>query len=288
MQKFKEFWSLIVAVVSGAAVVVGGLCLFVECNRIGWFPEDMTLGEGVALYGLFVGLTIVCALYWAGITSVGLLIARWPMEWVARYMRNVHPSAPAYVPANFKIMWSFPVWVCAIIALIVGVLLLRSEPIKAVTYAAIALMQGAFAGFLLITLARRRFDRTGIAVPRVEATAPAHRATNLRQAAYAFLGIWLLGPFLFGKNQGSLIESAFKLAQLRKDHATVHVATPWDTRLTALGLKSKESFLGLTHARFDDLTVRIRGVGSRVVLEVPAKTRGSIFVNIPRQFVEIE
>lgn len=105
------------------------------------------------------------------------------------------------------------------------------------------------------------------------------------------LAAWVVMPMLpivLGQHHDALIGSAFRLAQLRKDHATVHVASPWSQRLKNAGLKPSESFLGSSYERFDDVTVRMRSVGSRVVLELPSDRREARFINIPRQFIEIE
>jgi hypothetical protein len=97
------------AVIRWGALVIGGVCLLVVCMTTGWFPEDMTIGEGVALYFIFVGFLLAYAVYRLGVTSTGLLVMRWPMELLNRLDKKVPAHAVAYAFSSFKPMWSLPV-----------------------------------------------------------------------------------------------------------------------------------------------------------------------------------
>ena len=74
MSSYKDTWDLATGVIRWGALVIGGVCLLVYSALIGQFPEDLALGEGIALYVLSVGFLLGYALYWVGITSVGLFI----------------------------------------------------------------------------------------------------------------------------------------------------------------------------------------------------------------------
>jgi hypothetical protein len=123
------------------------------------------------------------------------------------------------------------------------------------------------------------------------AAVPGHGSTDpigLRQGGYLLFAFWLLAPMLIGRNQGNFVDAAFRVAQLRKDHATVHVAVPWDKPLADAGLHAAASFLGSTYVRFDDVTVRLRSMGSRVVIELPTARGEHRYIRIPRASIEVE
>lgn len=288
MQRFKEGWELATAIIRWAALVIGGICLLFVCVTAGWFPEDMTLGEGVALYFISVGFVIAYAAYWLGVTSVGLLLARWPMEFAFRFGKKAPSHAAGYALSNFKLMWSLPVWgIAAITVTFVATRSLRIGWYGVVMYVCVLGLQGFIGGMLLAMHRGIRLNESGL---RLADRLPlsAENATDFRRFTYLFLGMWIVTPVLIGLANDSLMNSAFRLAQLRKENAVVHVAEPWDQRLIAAGLKPRESFLGTEYARFEKVTVRMRSIGSRVVLEVPSGQGEGRFVNIPKQHVEIE
>jgi hypothetical protein len=86
----------------------------------------------------------------------------------------------------------------------------------------------------------------------------------------------------------SFVDAAFRVAHIRQDHAVIHVRAPWNDRVTRAGLKAASSFLGAEYARFDDVTVRRRSIGSRVILEVKDRAGKSQFISIPRDKIEVE
>ena len=284
---FKEIWTLVTALVAGGAIATGSLCLLYECAVTGSYPEDLTLGQGMAFTFLFIGLTFVCAAYWAGVTSVGFVLMRWPMEALKFFRDKAPPHAVAYVPADLRVMWSFPIWVVAAIAIIASTTFEWDSP-RLVIYGCIVVTQGFIGGLLLMIQRRRQFDDAGIHLSQREAKHPEHDSQRLRKATYAIFAFWVVAPFVFGQNQSGFVRAAFKVAQVRKDHAVVHLAKPWDSRLSGAELTRGESYLGPDYVRFDDVTVRMRGLGSRVVLEVPSAKAEPRFVSVPKQLLEIE
>jgi hypothetical protein len=154
-------------------------------------------------------------------------------------------------------------------------------------YVCVLGLQGFIGGMLLAMHRGIRLNESGLSLAD-RRPLNGDSATDFRRFTYLFWAMWILAPVLIGLANDSLMNSAFRLAQLRKDNAVVHVAAPWNQRLIAAGLKPRESFLGTEYARFENVTVRMRSVGARVVLEVPSAQGESRFVNIPKQHVEIE
>ncbi|MBL8266027.1 hypothetical protein [Steroidobacter sp.] len=241
----------------------------------------------MALTFLFIGLSLVCAAYWAGVTSMGLVLMRWPMEALSFFRDKAPPHAVAYLAADFRVMWSFPIWVMAALAIIVSVLFDWSWQ-RLVIYSCIVVTQGFIGGMLLMIRRRRQFDDTGIHLSKLAVRHPEHNPQRLRKVTHMIFVFWAVAPFVFGQNQSGFVRAAFKVAQVRKDHAVVHLARPWDSRLSGAGLTQGESFLGPGYVRFDDVTVRMRGLGVRVVLEVPSGKPEPRFVSVPKQLIEIE
>lgn len=148
MQQFKGIWELATAIIRWSALVIGGVCLLVVCMTTGWFPEDMTLGEGVALYFIFVGFVTAYAVYWLGVTSVGLLIMRWPIQFIDRFDKKASSHAMSYAFSSFKLMWAASVWVVGAMAIVYASLMVRLDFASSILFGIIVVAQGFFfAGF---------------------------------------------------------------------------------------------------------------------------------------------
>lgn len=270
MKTFKELWPLVVSIVGGIAAVIGA-----------------AFGQGFVSSAI-IGLSVSGALYWLSVTSLGLLLARWPMELLMRFKKDVPPHAVGYVPTNLQVMWSFPVWVIAFIAVIVAAFVVDLDGPELLRYGCIVALQGFFGAVLLMIRRRLRFAASPIMLLNWDSVRATRHARDLRAIGYVLFAFWIVAPFVFASNQGALADAGFRMTGLRKDHAIVHVAAPWDRLLVGSGLQKQDSFLGPTHSCFADVTVRSQSIGSRVVLEIPSQTDGPRRINIPRQFVEIE
>jgi hypothetical protein len=177
----------------------------------------------------------------------------------------------------------------ASIAVVFAAISIRFDLSDIARFGGIIVLQGFFGGLLLAARRRLKLDASGLSLSdRMPNERLSQNMGEIRHAMYAILAAWIVMPMLLGQNHNAIMDAAFRLSQLRKDHATIHVASPWSERLTAAGMKPHESFLGANYARFEDVTVRMRSIGSRVVLEVPSSRKKALFINIPRQSVEVE
>lgn len=287
MNRFKELLELAVKLVAVGAIIFGGVCLLQHVKSTGEFFEDVSLGDGLVLYMLSVGFVIACGLYWAGLTAVGLLLMRWPMHWLLRAMaRRVPLGALGSIPADYKFMWSVPVWSCAALAVLVAYLL-RPTTWTLVLCLTIALVQGFVAGLLWLMLRRHRFQSSGISITRDRSDTDVDHS-KLKRVAALFLAFSIILPFLLAPGQLSFVDLAFHAAALGKDHAIVHVREPWNTRLTLAGLTGSDSFMGSDYVRFENVAIRRRSIGSRVIREVAAAAGKPQFISIPRDHIEVE
>lgn len=287
MLEIKAIWELVSSILRWGSLLVGGTCLLVTSAAIGQFPEGITAGESVAFCFLAVGFVFAYAFYWLAVTSIGLCVLRWPMELLRLLHHRIPVHAPAYLPTSYKEMWAFPIWLTALLSAAVSLSLFRLELTSALAQGSIVVLQGFLGGLLLLIRRKLRFESSGLTM----AEAPARNSdanADLRRATYVLFAFWLLGPMLIGQKQGSFVDAAYRLAQLRKDHVTVHVAAPWNEPLARAGLHPHTSFLGSSYVRFDDITVRMMSMGSRVVIELPAAQGERRYVRIPRASVEVE
>lgn len=84
-----------------------------------------------------------------------------------------------------------------------------------------------------------------------------------------------------------LVNAAFRLAQLRKDSATIHVKAPWSARVAQSNLPKSQSFLGGDYVEFKKVKVLLRSVGQKVVIELP-NASGITRLSIPTDAIYVE
>lgn len=288
MNGYRDAWELATSIIRWGALVLGGVCLLVNSALIGQFPEDLALGEGVALYFLSVGFLLAYALYWVGVTSIGLLMFRWLMPLLLkRVAKHSRSKTAAVLHTEFSVLWAPAIWMLAIATIVLGAVAVRPTPMVAFQFLLVAVWQGLLGSALWFARSRLQSRKSGLSLTSNRSEKRAEDPSSLRALA-GFFVVWVLLPFCFVPGGVSFVDAAFRVAQLRKDHAVIHVRSPWDKRLTQAGMQAGESFLGADYARFGNVTVSLRSLGSRVVLELPAKSGKRQFISVPKTNIEVE
>ncbi|MEJ0034854.1 MAG: hypothetical protein WDO68_01995 [Gammaproteobacteria bacterium] len=198
MSNYKETWDLTASVLRWGALLMGVACVLQNGVLTGEPPEDPSLGEGLLLYILSVGFFVAYAMFWIGVTAVGLFIMRWPVQWAMRLLGEVPLRALAALPADYKIMWSLPIWGLALSATAIAFFVLRATPLQLLPYLEIAVLQGFGGAMLLIIRRRQNFQSSGLSLTRDK------RDTDRAKQSFAEpSGLsWLFG--LFGRSSRCL------------------------------------------------------------------------------------
>lgn len=277
-------------------LLVGGLCLLMYSNEIGQFPEGMGLGEGLAFYLVCAGFLFVYLMYMGICTATGCLLLAWPAKWINRLLMRREslgrkPMGQVLLHTDFSSMRDVPVVAMGIVGLACHALFVAysKEPIKAAVFLAVPLIQGLGVILLLVVTRRQKHLESGVLVGEFH-QAPASVDEKRRTAVIArrFFYVWLVvAPMILLPERAFLVDAAFRLAQLRKDGATVHVKAPWSERVARSTLEKSASFLGNDYVEFKRVNVLLRSVGQKVVLELPSAT-GTTRLPIPTEAIYVE
>ena len=166
-------------------------------------------------------------------------------------------------------------------------ILYNTEPWDASLWLGVPLMQGLGVVFFLTVARRQEHFDSGVVVPDYSDGPNAGRRSDTAMARRAFV-IWLaIGPLVLAPERLFLFDAAFRVAQLRKDAATIHVKSPWSDRVAQSTLTKAPSVLGSDYVEFKKVNVLLRSVGQKVVLELPTAS-GITKLSIPADAVEIE
>lgn len=276
--RFRELAELIGLFGKWGVLFIGGFCLLVYANEIGSFPEGLQLGEGLAFYMVSAGFVLVYGFYTVGLVALGSIMARWPyqgimlaVDWyrAKRTKTRKQSSFEQLVPIDFAVMWSGEVWGGALLgSVFIGFLVTQGAALW--LQVELALMEGALLGMLVASRRRKRFLDTNL-VP-IELTDDNCRERRKQHGVVQRLltGMMIVSPLLLGASQLALVDSAFRVAQLRKDKATIQIQKQWASRLFDRGQTAAPSFLGDDYSEFVGINVLLRSVGTKVTIELPA------------------
>lgn len=275
-------------------LVVGGLCLLMYSSEIGQFPEGMGLGEGLAFYAVCAGFLVAYVFYISICTATGCLLLGWPAEQVQRALfrrlkARAKPASTNHVRTDFSTMMEWPVSALGAVGLVfhVGYIYLSPQPTFAALFLFVPIAQGAGVVLLLIATRKRDHLDSGVLVSSDNSTDTGGARRNLSHLRRGLL-VWLLvAPMLVLPDRLFLVDAAFRMVQLRKESATVHVKAPWSVKVAQSTLQKGPSFLGSDYVEFQKVKVLLRSVGQKVVIEFPTQA-GARKLSIPSDAVYVE
>lgn len=272
-------------------LIVGGLCLLMYSYEIGQFPEGMGLGEGLAFYAVCTGFLVVYAIYICFCIATGCLLLRWPAELIQRsFARRSKSGARAPVAGHVRTDFS-PMWEGSVLAIGVAGLLLHfayvyihPQPAFAALFLVVPIAQGF--GVVLLLIATRKHDHldSGLLLTSANSTNAGAARRNLSVIRRGLLTWLIIAPMLVLPERLFLVDAAFRMVQLRKESATVHVKAPWSVKVAQSTLQKGPSFLGSDYVEFQKVKVLLRSVGQKVVIEFPTQA-GARRLSIPSDAV---
>jgi hypothetical protein len=152
------------------------------------------------------------------------------------------------------------------------------------------LAEGILVALLLSFTRYRSHLDSRISIQQSEATSPVGGfVRDVRLAQQMLIAMIVVLPLFVGLPASKLVDLAFTSAQLRKEQATIHVKTPWDSRISQSTLRAESSFLGSDYKKFDGVRVLLRSVGNKVIIELPQDAgKPSVKLPIPTDSVYVE
>ncbi|MYN04248.1 hypothetical protein GTP41_19330 [Pseudoduganella sp. DS3] len=293
LSTYKEIAELIGLYAKWGTLAVGGLCLLIYSNEIDQFPEGINLGEGLAFYLVSAGFLIAYTVFAIAVTAMGSVLMALPTNIFERSRHNRSVTSRAHIESQLKPdyspMWSGPVLGIGCLGLIIWVLYSLKNPFNGITFAPVPLMQGLLIALLLGVQQRLAVLDVNLVLGGSNAEEIDRKRANNRFAQKCFFIGLVVCPMLLAPNRTFLVDAGFRIAQLRKDNATIHVKKPWADRVANSTLKQRSSFLGNDYVEFDHVDVLLRSVGTKVVISLPqASDKPVTRLSIPSEAIVVE
>lgn len=251
-------------------IFLGGICIFAYCLNIGYFPQDLSIGDGALFLMVATCFGIIYAFFVVCLVSLGIclspatrFICKIALSIIHRFNKPKKP--PAHELAPFDWSAAFP----ALFAIFI-VLGLGKHEYSA--YWNLPLLSVALYLFYSVFRSSRKRLRD---ISRLQSS-PLHthekgtvamqwNPTYLKQSQWAALAMVVVGPLLFGHVSGQLLDAAMRFGKIRLEQPIIYVKAPYAMMLPK-ELVSKAHPTLSDYTPFDGTTVLFNGFGRNTII----------------------
>lgn len=274
-KNFVDDISKIATSVTKLGIFIGAACILAYCISIGFFPQDLTLGDGLLFlmaaccFGAFYALlifTLICL----GICIVFILSK--PIRFIGRKFNiQITSKEPVHEFAKFNFACILP----AIFGVILIFGLGKQNRMPYVEYG-ILLLQA-----LLLYVMYSLFQSCGkklkkiseirnslLDSPHKEKIADLGDPSQLRAVRLLAAGMIVFSPLLLGQIGAPVLAGAMRFAKIRIEQPAVYLKPPYSLMLPNELRDKAEPTLG-EYARFDGIKVLFSGFGKTTVIAFP-------------------
>ncbi|HEY2454480.1 MAG TPA: hypothetical protein VGI71_18065 [Scandinavium sp.] len=262
-------------------VAFGGAVFLLYCLRIGYFPQDVSISDGLLFLLLAVVFGVLYLLFLVCLTSLGLALRP---AWCGIYkcifiaLRGYNKvtgksiALPSFSLDKLRVEFYF--------FALLGVWFIVGFSFTDI-YALITLPLCTWGCALMWTA----FQNNRRKIMELDDKLYVKLTDNLKlksiehQQSFIIIMVLIL-PLLISGVTGKLLDGAMRLANIRNDAATVHVKDPYANYISAYGLKGEKSSFGPDFAKFDGIPVLFSGFGKNVVIELTSPA-GAVSFAIP-------
>ncbi len=275
--KFVDLASKLAALGAKIGVFIGALCFGIYCVRIGYFPSDVSLGDGFLFLLMACSFGVLYLVLVASLVSLGVVaspglrpILKWidraTQKWKAHQSDESHAGRKTKAPVNewpgfdssaipFAIMGGLFIWGFAL----VNIAALWTLPLSAVA------LYNLYSVYWsnnrkLAAIAKRQTSP----IVREHESVEVEDAEKLRRVRNQAIFFMLVTPMLVTGVMSSVLDGAMRAVNLRQDHVTVYLAAPYCDLLPVYPMST--SMKG--YAEIKDATVLLHGIGKNTVLSV--------------------
>lgn len=265
-----ESVSKIAAVSSKFGVLVGGICVIAYSLRINYFPQDLSVGDGLlfimaaacfgVIYTFFVGSLVSLGIAVSPATRGVFQLIVWGINLFK--MRKVEPE---HKLAPFE--WASPLF--AIFAVVI--ILVFGSRDSSVYWSLPSLAVGLYLFYsIYLSCGKKIKEIETIKNARVHTKAKDNVAQlgdveKLRAGQVFSLATILIVPLLLGGVSGQLLDAAMRAAHVRIEKAVIYVKEPYSTLLPK-SLVSRDQASPKDFTVFDGTVVLFKGFGKTTVI----------------------
>lgn len=283
-----EVFDKLLGIAAKVGILIGGVALLFYCWSIGYFPRDITIGDGLLFIFIAAGFGVLYVLFLASLTGFGLVLRpvwHWGQKAYAvaggtwcRWRKKPFLYSP------FELM---PMGAEHIIFAIFGLFFVIGFTRRDAMYLPMLLVSAFGCAFIWSVFQRDSAEYATLSKQSDRSVEEGARRRGLEKSRVILLAGLFASPLVVGGMLAPLSEGAMRLLNLRKENAVVHVAKPYGAFIASQGIAGTKSDLGEEYLRFDQVDVLLAGPGSSVVISLKRPGSGNVQVTIPNDHILI-
>ncbi|RQO35871.1 hypothetical protein DBR37_05795 [Herminiimonas sp. KBW02] len=256
-------------------ILVGGFCVIGYSIKIGHFPQDVSLGDGLLflmtagffgiIYALFIASMVCLGITLSPILTVFVRIWTW---FETKYSKDGKKTKAVHqlVQCNWQAA------VISILAIFIIILLGRGDPFVYLNLPLLSIGLYLFYS-LYISCGRKIKEIYAIKDSRFELQDSAAIGWNgdvekFRQTQMIAVGVIFIIPLLGGGVTGQLLDAAMRAANVRIEKPILYVQEPY-TSLLPKALVSEDHNVPHGYTAFEGITVLFSGFGKTAFVAFP-------------------
>ncbi|HEK1686077.1 TPA: hypothetical protein SMR42_002434 [Pseudomonas putida] len=252
------------------SIALGSACVIIYALRIGHFPKGLTLGDGLLFMLAASCFGVVYAMFAGCLVSLGIalsIVIRPTFKFIFKCIqKKTNPKKEIkYEMAPFH-------WGATPFALVAIVLIWLFGQRDIVAYWNLPLLSIALYIFYSIAKSagaqyrqHERLLNSAIVTPEKDELQSSGKAGKQKSAYLVSVTLVMLLPLVMGGVSGLLIDGAMRMAQVRLEHATLYVKSPYSA-LIPDALEAKELKTPEGYKAYADITVQFKGFGNTTVI----------------------
>ena len=259
----------VMTLASKMGIFIGGICVLAYSLKIGYFPQGLTVGDGLlfmltaASFGV-IYIFFIASLVALGVTASPLIRSLTKMYlWTYKFRSTPKPTQ-VYDYAKFK--WTY---VAFAFFGILFVWALGNKDHSA--YWNLPILSVAIYFFYSLYLSSgekiKDLENSLVSVFKADEknSSSIEKIEYLRKAQIFSLGVILVLPMFLGGVTGQLLDGAMRQAHVRIENSIVFVKEPYAT-LIPVAARSTFQPLPDQYVKFEKITVLFKGLGTTTVL----------------------
>lgn len=248
-------------------ILIGGAVLLSYCWTIGYFPQDVSVGDGLLFIMLAIAFSGVYFLFVVGLTCLGLTLRPiwnggqevyiWLLNkynWAFRRNRQyerftiIEAAKEHFIFALFGLIFVYG---------------FGSLDLRVVGSLVLVVFGCAFIWSL-----HQKNESTIIDIEKQDVATEEEkdRVVYLKKNQKFVLLALMAIPLLFGGVSANLIDGTMRLSNIRAEKVTVHIKEPYLKYASEYGLKGAQSAFGKDYGKFEDMSILFNGFGKNAVI----------------------
>ena len=267
----------IISALTKVGILIGGICVALYSMRIGHFPQDLTIGDGVLLIFIAASFGFIYLFYIYSLISLGIACSPVILPIFNSAMKAVNRHRTRPIAPQFEwVKFNFGSVLCALLAIVLIVALGRKDAFAYWSLPLLSLiLYMLYSAFLSAGKKLKSIDeihRSQVHTDQKDNVGALGDPSHIRRTQMGILAFILFAPLFYGGVSGQLLEIGMSMANIRKDHATVYVKSPYAFLLPEQNVSDLSPKLP-DYKRFDNVSVLFHGLGKRTVVSFDAGGR---------------